>query len=400
MLTDLQIQRLKTEKGKTKRHADRDGLALEVRSSGKKVFIFRFQWDKKPQTMTLGDYPSLTLAEARNLAITHRDSINKGIDPRQKYTAAEVRLTFKIVAEQWFKKYKGSWKEVALKRHSKSLTQYILPIIGDKPIDEVTKVELLQIIRLHEERGHHDVAHRVYARLKAIFEFAVGSSLTNNYPFIGLHKALIPRPKTTNQPAINSNEAHELLAAIRSSEVSNVIKIYLELLAHLFSRPAELRLAQWSEFNLHDEEWHIPSVRMKMGVSHWVPLSPKSLKLLKELRLITGFTPYLFNSPTTKKNQPISETSVRKLLHNLGFKNRHTAHGFRSLASSVLHEQGNFRSDAIEAQLSHRVQGVRGVYLRADFRNERRDLMNWYSDWLQGENNNLVEKNKLVEDKQ
>ena len=111
MLTDLQIQRLKTEKGKTKRHADRDGLALEVRASEKKVFIFRFQWDKKPQTLTLGDYPSLTLAEARNLATIHRNSINTGTDPRQKNVDADqAKITFNVVAEQWFHKYKGTWK--------------------------------------------------------------------------------------------------------------------------------------------------------------------------------------------------------------------------------------------------------------------------------------------------
>ncbi len=119
-----------------------------------------------------------------------------------------------------------------------------------------------------------------------------------------------------------------------------------------------------------------------MGLAHWVPLTYHVLNLLKELRLLTGFTPYLFSSPALKEPQPISEASVRKLLHNAGYKNRHTAHGFRSLASSVLHEQGDFKADAIEAQLAHKVQGVRGIYLRADFKQERRLLMEWYSSWL------------------
>ncbi len=250
------------------------------------------------------------------------------------------------------------------------------------------------IIHQHEDRGHHDVAHRVFARLRSIFEFAVGSSITNNYPFIGLHKALIPKPKVTNQPAISSSEAHEMLAIIKQSPASKINKLYVELLAHLFTRPSELRLAQWSEFNLQEAEWNIPANRMKMASAHWVPLSQQALKLLKDLRLITGFTPYLFNSPTLKTHKPISETSVRKLLQNAGYKNRHTAHGFRSLASSVLHEQSLFRSDAIEAQLAHKVQGVRGVYLRADFKKERRQLMDWYSDWLLSNTNNQSEENQ------
>lgn len=133
---------------------------------------------------------------------------------------------------------------------------------------------------------------------------------------------------------------------------------------------------------MQQAEWHIPADRMKMAAPHWVPLSAHAIKLLKELRILTGFTPYLFNSPTSKKSQPISETSARKLLHNAGYKDRHTLHGFRALASTVLHEQANFRSDAIEAQLAHKVQGVRGVYLRADFKQERRQLMAWYSNWL------------------
>nr|WP_193786942.1 tyrosine-type recombinase/integrase [Legionella feeleii] len=225
----------------------------------------------------------------------------------------------------------------------------------------------------------------MYARLQSIFEFAVGASFTENYPFIGLKKALAPRPKAINQPAISSQEAHEMMKIIKQAPSTKIVKLYMELLAHLFTRPTELREAKWCEFDLQKAEWNIPADRMKMGIAHWVPLTPYVLNLLKELRLITGFTPYLFSSPALKKPQPISEASVRKLLHNAGYKNRHTAHGFRSLASSVLHEQGNFKSDAIEAQLAHKIQGVRGIYLRADFKTERRELMNWYSSWLLSE---------------
>ncbi|WP_165482147.1 tyrosine-type recombinase/integrase, partial [Legionella feeleii] len=279
----------------------------------------------------------------------------------------------------------GESQDFARNRHSKSLSRDILPFIGSKPIDEITKTDLLSIITPHENLGHHDVAHRLYARLQSIFEFAVGASFTENYPFIGLKKALAPRPKAINQPAISSQEAHEMMKIIKQAPSTKIVKLYMELLAHLFTRPTELREAKWCEFDLQKAEWNIPADRMKMGIAHWVPLTPYVLNLLKELRLITGFTPYLFSSPALKKPQPISEASVRKLLHNAGYKNRHTAHGFRSLASSVLHEQGNFKSDAIEAQLAHKIQGVRGIYLRADFKTERRELMNWYSSWLLSE---------------
>lgn len=396
MLSDAKIKSLKIDDGK--RHTDRDGLVLEIRPSGKKVFLFRFQWEKKPQTITIGNYPSISLAEARALAVSYRDSLNKGIDPRNTDATEQRKLTFYEIAEQWHHKNIHRWKVVTANRHYKSLCRDIYPFIGNKPIDEITKTDLLQLIHPHEVQGHHEVAHRLHDRLEAIFEFAVGSSLTDNYPFIGLKKALAPKPRVTNQPAINLNEAHKMLSIIKNSSASKITKLYIELLAHLFTRPSELRLAKWSEFNLNQAEWLIPVERMKMAAAHWVPLSNKALELIKELRLITGFTPYLFNSPTCKDPQPISETSARKLLHNTGYKNRHTLHGFRALASTVLHEQGHFRSDAIEAQLAHKVQGVRGVYLRADFKTERRELMNWYSEWLQKELSTHSQNNILAGD--
>lgn len=392
MLTDSFIKSLKI--GDKKRHADLYGLALDQRPTKKKlnkVFIFRFQWEKKPQTITLGNYPSLTLADARTIAKSHRELLDKGIDPRQKDREEnKPKPTFQLIAEQWLHKNQHCWKEVTHNRHHKTLVRDVYPFIANKPIDEITKTELLQIIHPHEAKGHHEIAHRLHDRLQNIFEFAVGASLTDNYPFIGLKKALAPKPRVTNQPAIRSDEAHTMLEVIRNSPATLINKLYIELLAHLFTRPSELRLAQWNEFNWQQAEWHIPTDRMKMATPHWVPLSPYVIKLLKDLRLITGFTPYLFTSPTTNKPLPISETSARKLLHTSGYKDRHTLHGFRTLASTVLHEQGNFRSDAIEAQLAHKVQGVRGVYLRAEFKDERKALMNWYSNWLVSNPNQLI----------
>lgn len=295
MLSTATIKSLKI--GDKKRHTDRDGLVLELRPSKKKlnkVFIFRYQWDKKPQTITIGKFPSIELGDARDIALAYRALVDKGIDPRAKNADAEqAKITFSMVAEQWFQKYKSSWKDFARNRHAKSLSRDILPLIGDKAIDEVTKADLLNIIKPHEDSGHHDVAHRLFARLQAIFEFAVGSSLTTNYPFIGLKKVLMPKPKAKNQPAISANEAHEMMLVIKKTNSTKIVKLYMELLAHIFTRPKELREAKWCEFDLQKAEWNIPEDRMKMGVAHWVPLTPHVLSLLKELRLITGFTPYL-----------------------------------------------------------------------------------------------------------
>ncbi len=286
MLTNLQIDRLKPE-ARTKRITDRDGLTLEVRPSGNKVFLFRFQWLKKPQTITLGRYPALPLIEARNLAAMHRAKVNNGIDPREdERTAAKREQTvFQNVAEQWYAKNFPRWRATTQQKHRRSLERDIYPLIGDKQIDALTKANLLKVIHPHESLGHHEIAHRLHDRIKAVFDFALAAGLTENYPFNGLKKALTPKPKIKNQLAISPHEAHEMLEWIRQSKASKITKLYIELLAHLFVRPSELRLAQWSEFNLQQAEWHIPIERMKMKVPHWVPLS--AMLLLITIRNVT-----------------------------------------------------------------------------------------------------------------
>ena len=397
MLTDITIKKLKPVNGKTKRLKDRDGLSIEARASGSKVFIFRFQWEKKPQTITIGKYPNISLLQARATATEYRSFLINNIDPRKKENEEQNLLTFQHIAERWLQKNQHNWKDVTYKKHSNSLKRDILPIIGNKDVNTITKNDILQIIQPHENKQHYEIAHRLHDKLKSIFEFAVGTSITSNFPFVGLKKVLAPKPAIKNQSAIKSNEAHSMLENINNSSANNIVKLYIEILAHLFTRPSELRLAKWDEFDLYQAEWHIPIDRMKMKAPHWVPLSPPVVNLLKQLKLITGFSPYLFNSPSSKKYQPISETSARKVLHNTGYKDRHTLHGFRSLSSSVLLEQSNFRSDAIEAQLAHKTQGVKGVYLRADFKLERRQLMEWYSDWLSYKNklNNTEQRESL-----
>lgn len=333
--------------------------------------------------MVIGRYPSVSLADARRIASEYRTKLDQGIDPREAVLlSVESKRTMKDVAELWLDKNKSSWRDATVRLHLRGVYRDIIPVIGTIPIDEITKADLLRVIHPHEDREHYEIAHRLHDRLKAIFDYAVAAVLTENYPLMSLKKALTPKPKIKNQVSISANEAHQMLDIIKQSNASKITKLYIELLAHLFTRPSELRLAKWSEFDLQKYEWNIPIERMKMDSPHWVPLTPTAITILKELRLFTGFTPYVFNSPGCKTNKPISETSARKLLHILGYKGKHTLHGFRALASTVLHSESNFRSDAIEAQLAHKVQGVRGVYMRADFKNERHALMTWYSEWL------------------
>jgi integrase len=247
---------------------------------------------------------------------SYQDMLNQGHDPRQKnHVHLPKKITFYEVAETWLQKNAHRWKEVTRQKHQKNLARDIYPLIANQPIDDVSKPDILNIIRPHEAKGHYEIAHRLHDLLRAIFTMAVGASLTENYPFIGLKTALTSKPRIVNQPAISPDEAHEMMCIIKNSTASRVTKLFIEILSHLFCRPYELRLSKWCEFNINDAEWHIPIQRMKMAAPLWVPLSPQVIELLKELRRITGFTPYLFNSPTSIEHQPISETSARKLMH-------------------------------------------------------------------------------------
>lgn len=382
MLTDLKIKRM-AQPLKNEKHTDRDGLELHNRKSGRKIFVFRFQYDKKPQTITLGRYPGMSLLDARQISALYRSLVDKGIDPREELrTNKKNHLTLKDAAESWLDKNRASWRTATLNLHLRAIYRDIIPLAGEIPIKDITRKDILSIIHPHEVLGHHEIAHRLLSRLKAIFDYALASDLTTNYPFNGLKKALSPKPKVTNHVSINPNEAHQMIRDIQLSKANVVTKLYIELLAHLFTRPSELRLAKWAEFDLQKSEWNVPEDRMKMDKPLWVPLTPIVLEHLKELRLITGNTPFLFSSTHSKNQKPISETCARNLLHKLGFKNRHCLHGFRSLASTVIHSETHFKSDAIEAQQARKVQGVRGIYLRAEFKKERREMMNWYSNWL------------------
>jgi len=261
MLNNTQIKLLKPI-NKTKRYKDRDGLTLEVRPSGNKVFIFRFQWDKKPQTITVGHYPALSLLDARNIAVKYRNYLKNGVDPREgnkKYN--KEHTIFATIADQWYNKNCQCWREVTQKNHKRSLEKNVYPIIGNIPINEITKADLLEIILPHEALGHYEVAHRLFSRIKAIFDYALSAGIIEYYPLHGLKNALAPKPKIKNQLAINANEAHEMLNQVRQSNSSTIVKLYIELLAHLFVRPAELRLAKWSEFDLQKAEWNIPTER-------------------------------------------------------------------------------------------------------------------------------------------
>lgn len=251
----MKIDHLKPEV-KTKRYSDRDGLTLEVRPSGKKVFIFRFQWCHKPQTITLGRYPALTLAEARNLASKYRCSLDKGIDPRDviRGTEKNAQTLFITVAERWYSKHCPKWRSSTAQKHRRCLERDIYPYLETRHVHELTKSDLLQIIQPHENLGHHEIAHRIHDRLKAIFDFALAADITQNYPFNGLKKALTPKPKIKNQISIKPDEAHEMLHTIKNKNVSKITRLYIELLAHLFVRPSELRLAKWCEFNLQTAE--------------------------------------------------------------------------------------------------------------------------------------------------
>lgn len=262
--------------------------------------------------------------------------------------------------------------------YEQSITDHVLPHIGARPINELKRLDLVAVVRSLAGQGKVETAHRVGQRICAILDHAVDSGEIESHPAAGLSRVL-PAKQRRAMPAITPADLPELLAAIRGYN-EPVTRIGLMLLAHTFVRTSELVGARWAE--LKDDVWIVPAERMKRRIPHVVPISPQARALLDELHAITGESPYWLASPFNHR-VPISNNTLLFALYRLGYRGRMTGHGFRALASSILNESGLWSRDAVERQLAHReTDAVRASYMRAQFIEERRRMMAWYSKHL------------------
>jgi integrase len=383
-LSDTRIRNAKP-KDKSYKLFDERGLYLIIDANGRRHWRLRYYFRGKEKLISLGPYPYVSLKRAREKREEARTLIVEGIDPAAKRKAekfAEQGETFEAVADEWLTLQTKNLKPDTLSMLRARVRMYLNPYIGSQPVGQITAPELLAALRKTEARGKNETAHRSRAIAGRIFRYAIATGRAERDVSADLRDALAP-VKAKNFAAITEPaKVAELMRALHGYVGQPVTGLALRLAPLVFVRPGELRGAEWPEFDLVNAEWRIPGARMKMGEQHIVPLSRQALGILNELKPLTGNSKYVFPS-LLSRHRPMSENTINAALRRLGYSSQeHTGHGFRSMASTLLNEQG-FAPDIIELQLAHVERNkVRAAYNRAQRLSERRKMMQAWADYL------------------
>ncbi|HLX81912.1 MAG TPA: tyrosine-type recombinase/integrase [Burkholderiales bacterium] len=400
-LTDKAIRAAKPAH-KSVRLFDGGGLYLEVAPTGGKWWRLKYRFAGKEKRLSLGVYPAVPLAGRKDSdsgqwikgARDRRDDAKQllvnGIDPSEQRKARRAVVieraanSFEAIAREWFANFSKKWVKSHSDKIIKRLEQNVFPNLGGRPIAEITSREMLGVLRKIEDRKAYETAHRTMQNCSQVFRYAVATGRAERDPTVELKGALTPSKERHHPSITDAKGIGALLRAIDGYDGSPVTKCALRLASLTFVRPGELRRAEWAELNLDKSEWRIPGARMKMREQHIVPLSKQAVAELRELQKLTGRNNYVFPGARTN-GRPMSENTVNAALRRLGYsKDQMTGHGFRSMASTHLNEQG-WNRDAIERQLAHAERdGVRAAYNFAEHLPERRKMMQAWADYLDG----------------
>jgi integrase len=369
---------------------DGGGLYLEVAPRGGKWWRLKYRFGGKEKRISLGVYPDIGLKEARDKRDAARRQLAAGIDPGETRKAVKAAQgerdanSFEAVAREWFAKYSPSWAESHADKIIRRLERDIFPWIGARTAGEVAAPELLAVLRRIEHRGAVETAHRAMQNCGQIFRYAIATGRALRDPSADLRGALPPVKEKHHASITDPKAIGDLLRAIGGYRGSFVTQCALRLAPLVFVRPGELRQAEWADFNLDAAEWRIPGGRMKMREQHIVPLAVQAVAILRDLHALTGANRYVFPGARTN-GRPMSENTVNAALRRLGYRSDEmTGHGFRSMASTLLNEQGWHR-DAIERQLAHAERNaVRAAYNYAEHLAERRKMMQAWADYIDG----------------
>ena len=397
-LTDTRVKTIKPAE-KPQKLFDGGGLFLLVTPTGGKLWRMKYRFGGIEKLLTIGAYPQISLAEARQKRDQATTMLANGVDPgntkkAQKAACTEETETFEVIAREWHTKFSPSWADSHSNKIIRRLELYVFPWLGNKPIKAITSQEILAVLQRIEAKGTLETAHRTQQNCGQVFRYAVVTGRAERDPSGDLRRAIPPASGKHMATITDPKEIAGLLRSIDDYRGSIVTRCALKLAPLVFVRPGELRQAEWSEINFETAEWRIPADKMKASVLHIVPLSRQALAVLQEIHPLTGQGRYVFPSPRTD-TRPMSSNAVLSALRRMGYtKDEMSGHGFRSMASTLLNEQG-WNRDAIERQLAHAERNsVRAAYNYAEFMPERRKMMQAWADYL----DHLVtkEENKIV----
>ncbi|MGP0154590.1 integrase domain-containing protein [Pantoea ananatis] len=388
-LTNTEVLRAKaTEKDLTLH--DGDGLFLLVKTSGKKLWRFRYQRpNTKQRTMIgLGAFPALSLANARGLRAEYLALLANGIDPQVQAEVAEEQQKieldsiFSTVAANWFQLKSKSVTPDYAKDIWRSLEKDIFPTIGEIPVQKIKARILVESLEPIKARGALETVRRLVQRINEIMTYAVNTGLIDANPASGVGMAF-EKPKKQNMPTIRPEELPKLIDSLASSNLSISTRCLIEWQLLTLVRPSEASGARWSEIDINSKIWIIPSIRMKAKRQHVIPLSREALDILAIMEPISSHRDHIFPSRNNPKQQMNSQTA-NAALKRIGYGGKLVAHGLRSIASTALNEAG-FNPDVIEAALAHTDRNeVRRAYNRSEYLEQRKIMMDWWGSFARG----------------
>ncbi|TCW43016.1 integrase [Phytobacter diazotrophicus] len=388
----LNARKVEAAKGQEKSYklADGGGLYLQVEPNGSRYWRMKYRFGGKEKRLSFGVYPTVSLADARQKREEAKKLLALGDDPGEVKKAKKLALTaateilnpFREVALEWHRMKSPKWSEGYASDILEAFDKDVFPHIGYRPIADIKPLELLEVLRLIEARGAMEKAKKVRQRCGEVFRYAIvtGRAVYNPAPDLA---SAMQGHEAIHYPFLKPSELPEFFKALNAYTGSPIVLLGAHLLILTGLRTGELRAAEWREVDFGNAVWEIPKERMKMRRAHIVPLSKQTLAYLEVLKELTGNYSLMFPG----RNDPskcMSEASINQVFKRIGYGGRVTGHGFRHTMSTILHEKG-FNSAWIETQLAHLDKNsIRGIYNHAQYLEGRREMMQWYADFING----------------
>lgn len=368
---------------------DGQGLYLEVMPTGGKLWRLKYRYGGKEKRISLGAYPEVSIADAREKKINARQLLIDGHDPSVKRQNQKTQIiedqqnTFEKVAREWYAHKLSEWSENNGKTVLKRLEKDIFPIIGNTPIKNVTHKMLLDLAETVKERGANELAKRIIQTSVHIFQYAIITGRADKNIASDLKGLIKPKPKT-HFAAIEAKDLPQFIHDLHEhrAQLNHQTYLAVHFMMLTFVRTGEMIKATWDEFDFEEKIWIIPAQRMKMKRDHMVPLSDQAIKILEQLRKLHNHPEYVFPSRNNRNNH-MSNNTILMALDRMGYRGKMTGHGFRSLAMSTIMERLGYRKEVPDAQLAHAKKGdVARAYERAQYLDERRKMMQEWADYL------------------
>jgi len=385
----LNARQVESAKPKDKAYklADGGGLYLLVNPNGSRYWRLKYRIAGKEKLLALGVYPAVTLAAARLKRDEAKKCLADGLDPTsskpQKNPPQQPAITdtFEQLAWEWHDSRQSKWSENYAREIINALSRDVFPWLGGRAIKEIEPLELLAVLKRIEDRGAIEQAKKVRQRCREIWNYAIVTGRAIHNPAAVLIGAMNGHT-AEHFPFLQAGELPAFFAVLESVESSRQVVLALKLIMLVALRPKELREAVWAEIDFDNALWEIPKERMKKRRPHLIPLSRQAIAILQELKALAGHNPFVFPGRNDPR-QPMSEGAINQLIKRMGYRGRATGHGFRHTLSTVLHEQG-YNTAWIETQLAHvDKNSIRGTYNHAQYLEGRREMMQWYADYLE-----------------